>query len=140
MLFAFFHFFWLSSSSSLNLYGLTSIRKLSTYESPFVDNMFNNFNIVVFKVSLLTFVLYKTIEYWASTVASIVPELSLILPLSAFSTLSLVSFVFEVSLYSSPCTIWRLNNWASSTIPTIYTNIVNILYLILSFLAFSFPN
>ena len=57
------------------------------------------------------------------------PDLSKISPLVASKVLSIVSLVFDSSLYFAPCTIWRLNNWTIKIIPIKYVNIVIILYL-----------
>ena len=110
------------------------------YLSLFDSNISINFSIAKFNSASVTFVLYISALYPVSVLTSSTPVLSFIDPLAAFTTVSLVSLEFDVSLYSAPCIICKLNNCISKIIPAMYTSVVSMLYLILSFLFFSLFN
>ena len=135
MSFSFFQLTWLSSSSIVNLNGSINIGRLFIYLSLLFSKIFIVFNIVLFNVVVLIFVLYNSILNPILVVTNRLPVLSFIEPLAALITVSLLNLVFEVSLYSFPLTICKLNSWTIRTIPTMYTRIVIKLYLKLVFLS-----
>ena len=86
----------------MNPKGSTVIGNVSIYVSSFCSSRFIIFNIELFSVSLSNFVLYSSRLNPSSTPANTFPELSFIDPLAAFVVVSLVSFISDVFLYSSP--------------------------------------